>query len=45
MNWVPVFQTSYLGGEKKNRPALNTGDHFKGLVQTVVLSSDKLLVS
>lgn len=43
MNWVPVFQTSYLGGEK-NRPALNTGDHFKGLVQTGVLSSDKLLL-
>lgn len=29
MNWVPVFQTSYLGAEK-NRPALNTRSHFKG---------------
>lgn len=43
MNWVPVFQTSYLGGEK-NRPALNTGNHFKGPVQAGVPSSDKLLL-
>lgn len=43
MNWVPVFQTSYLGGEK-NRPALNMGNHFKGPVQnggasTVIIHS------
>lgn len=26
-NWVPVFQTSYLGDEE-NQPALNTGDRL-----------------